>query len=402
MNPTRETVSPVAHREPASSIAYWKILLAASTTDTTESELSGIRSLLASAVERPIEWDRVLRLADDHGVSSLLYQNLARAGDGVPSEVLAALRRRYERNIHKSLFLMRELIRIMDTLEPLGIEVIPYKGVVLSEVYYGDMAMRQAGDIDLFVRTKNVARIRGAVRELGYMERVAIPEEAEEEFIASGYECSFDSAAGRGVLEVQWALQPRFYAVDFDMEGMFTRAVRVRAAGREVKTPAPEDLLLVLAVHTAKHVWDRLIWLCDIAQILKRENLDWDWVQGRAAELGVRRILHVTLLLANKLLAIPIPEPIERNVVADRDARALADEIGRSLAEGVSYDVQSVGYFRLMMRVRERRVDRWRFFTRLAFTPGPGEWETVRLPKVLFPLYRLVRLARLSTRWVRR
>ena len=150
----------------------------------------------------------------------------------------------------------------------MGIEAIPYKGIVLSEVYYGDMALRQSGDMDLFVRRHDVRRINSAIRQVGYILRVPIPEDAAEDYLASGYECTFDSPAGRNLLELQWALQPRFYAVDFDMDGLFERSVNVTVAGRRVKTPSPEDLLLVLSVHAAKHVWGRLIWLCDIAQIL--------------------------------------------------------------------------------------------------------------------------------------
>jgi hypothetical protein len=168
-----------------------------------------------------------------------------------------------------------------------------------------------------------------------------------------------------------------------------------------VKTPSPEDLVLVLSVHAAKHVWGRLLWICDIAQIIKLENLDWNLVGRRARKFGIERILHVTLLLAKRLLAAPLPEAIEGVASADRDAQALADEIGLSLARGVSYDVESISYFRLMMRLRERSADRWRFLTRLTFTPGPGEWEAVRLPKILFPIYRGVRLARLAGRLVR-
>jgi hypothetical protein len=196
-------------------------------------------------------------------------------------------------------------------------------------------------------------------------------------------------------------LQPRFYAVDFDMDGLLERAVHAAVAGRTVKTPSPEDLLLVLSVHAAKHVWERLIWLCDIAQILKRENLDWDWVQARVRQFGIERILHITLLLANHLLTAPIPAAIEEVTAEDRAARAFADKIAGDVARGVSYGEEQVSYFRLMMQLRERKADRLRFLTRLTFTPGPGEWGTVRLPKPLFPLYRVVRLARLASRFAR-
>jgi hypothetical protein len=185
------------------------------------------------------------------------------------------------------------------------------------------------------------------------------------------------------------------------MDGLFERAVSVTVAGREVKTPSAEDLLLVLSVHAAKHVWGRLIWLCDIVQILQRENLNWEWVQAQARELGIERILHVTLWLAKQLLAAKIPAAIEASMVEDRAARALADEIAANMARGVSYDVEQISYFRLMMRLRERRADRLRFLARLAFTPGPGEWEAVRMPRVLFPLYRVVRLLRLAGRLAR-
>jgi hypothetical protein len=375
----------------------WDLLLAASCVDAREGDLGRIRGLL----EKPVEWEAVLRLAQDHGTSSLLYRNLSGLDGVIPSPVMASLRQRYEKNVHKSLFLARELMRILECLDGLAMEVIPYKGIVLSEAYYGDMALRQSGDMDLFVRKGDVVRIKSALRDLGYTTRLVIPEEALEDYIASGYEWTFDSAAGPNLLELQWTLQPRFYAVDFDMDGLFERAVNATVAGRRVKTPSPEDLLLVLSVHAAKHVWGRLIWLCDIAQILKLENLNWDWVQSRTRELGIERILRVSLLLAYRLLGMPIPSPMENAVLADHAARALADEIAANLARGIPADIEHLSYFRFMMRLRERRGDRVRFVTRLTFTPGPGEWEAIRLPKALFPLYRLVRLARLGCRFAR-
>jgi hypothetical protein len=377
----------------------WNLLLAAGVPDCGQRELDRIRSLLKS--ESPVDWTAVLDRADRHGTSSLLYRNLSHLPGAVPSPVLALLAQRYQTNVHKSLFLTRELIRILDCLDGLGIEVLPYKGLVLSEMYYGDMALRQSGDLDLFVGKGDVARIKNAVRELGYTARVPIPEEAEQDYIASGYECTFDSGAGKNVLELQWALQPHFYAVDFDMEGLFDRAVKVTVAGRSLKTPSPEDLFLVLAVHAAKHVWGRLIWLCDIVQVLKTGNLNWNWIKHQAQELGIERILRITLNLADRFTATAIPSAIERSIKADPIAQTFADEISASVIRGVSYEEDQLSYFRLMMRLRERRADRIRFFTRLAFTPGPGEWETVRLPKSAFPLYRLVRLARLAARFAR-
>ena len=365
----------------------WRLLLASCAADPGEKNLA-----------REVDWEVLLRLAERHGMASLLYRTAKSWGDAVPSGVQERLRQSYERNVRTSLLLGAELSRILDCLDATGIEAMAYKGLILSEDYYGDMALRQAGDMDLFVRKRDLARVKSAVLELGYILRSPIPAAAEADYIASGYEYAFDSGAGKHLLEVQWALQPRFYAVDFDMEGLFERAMKKTVAGRGVKTLAAEDLLLVLAVHAAKHVWGRLIWLCDIARILQRDQLDWEAVQRRARELGIERILHVTLLLTRRFGLAEIPAAMEETARGDRAAQALAEEIAEGVVSGVSYDPEQVSYFWLMMRLRERRRDRMRFLTRLALTPGPGEWDVVRLPRIFSPLYRVVRMGRLAAR----
>jgi hypothetical protein len=374
----------------------WTLLLACCASQTPQT-LDRIRTML----QQPVRWASVIALADQHGTTSLLYECLARIGEEIPGDEIRPLKQRYQTNLHKALLVAKELIRILERLEVLGVEVMPYKGVALAETVYGDIALRQPGDIDLLIRPEDWPRIKDAVRELGYTPHAPLSAAEERAYLRSGYECAFDSATGRNLLEVQWALQPRFYAVDIDMEGLFQRAVTVTVAGRRMKTPSPEDLLLVLSLHAAKHVWNRLIWLCDIARIVNLPNLDWDRILSQARELGIVRILGVTLLLANCLLETAIPTAVESELSGDRMASALADKIAPNIAGRTSYDTESLAYFRLMMRLRERRRDRVRFLQRLTFTPGPGEWSAVRLPASLFPLYRLVRLSRVAVKLAR-
>ena len=84
----------------------------------------------------------------------------------------------------------------------------------------------------------------------------------------------------------------------------------------------------------------------------------------------------------------------------DSEIECLA-EAGRQLLIGSSeYNVESIDYFRLMVRLRERFQDKFRFLARLIFTPSVGEWSTIRLSGWLFPLYRGIRLIRLMTRFL--
>lgn len=380
----------------STSDAEWSLLLAACSDNIQPREpehiLSGCRS---------VRWRVLFDLAERHGVHPLLCQTLLKAGDAVPPAEARTLKQLQQTNVHKALFLARELIRIVDKLSDNGIEILPYKGVALAEAIYGDIALRKAGDIDLLIHAKDLSRVRHAVRELGYVPHEDFSEAQERAYVKSGYEHAFDGAAGRNLLEVQWAIQPRFYAVDFDQEALFQRAVALTVAGHTLKGPSAEDLFIILALHAAKHVWGRLIWLCDLARISRLPSLDWKWIGTQAKELGISRILRVTLLLNRDLLSMEIPAPADAAIPLDATAGALANEIQKHITSARTYDVESFSYFRLMLSLRENGADRLRFLSRLIFTPGPSEWSAVRLPQPLFSLYRMVRLGRLARRLVR-
>jgi len=377
--------------------AEWSLLLAACSTIPSQEKAECLRSLL----REPIRWEHLVELADRHGTQPLLYQALAGVADALPAEHLQSLKQMYQTNLHKALFLSRELIRIVDQLATLGIEALPYKGLALAEVAYGDIALRHAGDIDLLIRPRDFPRVRDAVRELGYVPHLALSEAQERAYLKTGYECAFDGVAGPNLLEVQWAIQPRFYAIDFDMDRLFQRAVTVSVAGRPMKTPSSEDLLLVLSAHAAKHVWGRLVWLCDIARIISLPNLNWEWIGAQARDLGIMRVLRVTMALAELLLSTNIPSAARTEIPREPAESTLTEEIQSHVLGEATCSVESPDYFRLMLQLRERPADRMRFLQRLILTPGPGEWDAVHLPDPLFPMYRLVRLTRLAARLIR-
>ena len=375
----------------------WSLLLAACSGTAGPERHERIRSLLGEA----IRWKVLFDLSNRHGVQPLLSQALAEIGGAVPAGEMRLLEQRWQTNLHKALLLSRELIRIVDCLSALGIDTLAYKGLALAEFVYGDIALRQAGDIDLLIRPRDLSRVRGALHDLGYTPQASLSEAEQRAYLKSGYECVFDAPAGRNLLEVQWAIQPRFYAIDFDMDALFRRAVGITVAGYAMKMPSQEDLLLLLAAHASKHVWARLLWLCDTTRIMSLPTLDWSWIGSQAKELGIVRILRVIMLLANRLLGAAIPPAAQASLPRDPAAPAVADEIQTHIVNDASYDIESLAYFRLMMRLREKPADRLRFLHRLVFTPGPGDWHAVHLPSPLFPLYRMVRLSRLATRLVR-
>ncbi len=116
--------------------------------------------------------------------------------------------------------------------------------------------------------------------------------------------------------------------------------------------------------------------------------------------MGIARILGVSFWLVKNVLRAEIPKAAEEMIEADPRVPALGSEFAARLARDATYDFESTEYFRLILKLRERPVDRLRYLWRLVWTPGAGEIAAVRLPEVLFPLYRIVRIGRLIRKLV--
>jgi len=182
---------------------------------------------------------------------------------------------------------------------------------------------------------------------------------------------------------------------------MLARARPVELCGRAVPSLTPEDLLLCLIVHGAKHAWTRLCWLSDIAYLIQRAEIDTDILRQRAEHWRIARITRIGLFLTQWVLGTELPQPLERWIQQDAAASGLAGTLARNLFHDKKISTESLGYFNLFARQREDVRDRVRLFARLATTSTLSEWRSVRLPEPLFPLYGAVRAWRLGHRFVR-
>ena len=353
---------------------------------------------LANWTLSAINWSEWLRLAEHHGVLPLAAQNLTQYAHGLPPEIAGALRSGYEANLRRSLWFTAELARILRHFEGAQLRAVPYKGPVLAQSLYGDPALRSFSDLDFLISPADFERAKQALAEIGYRPTANLTAPVERLWLRTGYERSFGSDAGKHLVELQWALQPYLYGVDLRVEDLLVRAGRTIVGGRESPCLSAEDSLLAMCLHAAKHLWTRLIWLSDIAETLRTPTIDYALAFSRARALGIARILGISFWLVRSVFHSELPKPAEEMISADPQVPALGREFAERLARGAAYDFESTEYFRLIMKLRERRGDRWRYLWRLVWTPSVGDVAAVRLPEPLFPLYRIVRIGRLLRR----
>ena len=349
---------------------------------------------------KSLDWPALFQLAEHHGVLPLVAYNLLHHLPDVPEDISQSLRSAYEANSQRSLWFAGELARLLEHFTKREIRTIPFKGSVLAQSAYGDLGLRSFFDLDFLISPAQFEQAKQALAEIGYHPAQAISAAVERLYLQTGYERSFDGAGGKNLIELQWSLLPYFYAIDsrasgFRIENLFDRASRVRLGEAEVPCLSPEDSLIALCLHAAKHLWTRLIWVADIAQTLSLPQLDFSAIASRAQSLGIMRILGVSCRLAEKLLGAALPGTANDLPVHDAEVLKIAEEREARLAGSATYDFDSAGYFLQLWKLRERQRDRCRYLWRLAWTPGPGEIAAVKLPEALFPLYRVVRLGRL-------
>ena len=351
------------------------------------------------------DWDVFLRLAEHHGVTALVARNLVQHARGLPPEIERALKAAYDANLRRNLWFAAELARIVTHFEKTQLRVIPYKGPVLAQSVYGDLGLRNFSDLDLLISPADFARAKQALAEIEYRPAQGLAPAIERLWLRTGYECAFDGPAGKNLVELQWRLLPRFYAVDrrsadFQVDDLLARAGRIDVCGAGIPCLSPEDCLLALCLHAAKHLWTRLIWVADIAQSLRDTGIDWAVVVARASELGIARILGVSFWLAEELAGATLDSAALELIARDPEVAPLGQLYAARMARAATYDFESSDYFRQILKLRERRSDRWRYLWRLVWTPGPGEVAAVALPEILFPLYRVVRIGRLLRKLV--
>ncbi len=372
-----------------------------------EALLLGLRSArdpaaiprLAALFQGPFDGAGLVRLALEHGVLPLLQRNLEALGELVPAPVARLLAENARRCAWRGLQLTGELVELLELFAARGIQALPYKGPALAAGAYGGVDRRQFGDLDLLLDRRDVLRAKEVLSDRGYRPQRQLDAAQERAYLAKRYAYSFGREEDRMWVELHWRVLPRHFRPRLDFDVLWRRAGKETIGGRQVRAPSLEDHLLVLCLHAAKHRWQLLLWLCDVAELLdrRRAELDWRQIARRARRQGAERRLLVTLLLAREHLAVEIPDRLTARIAADPAARRAAESVG-CIVPRTPEATDRFGVDRLQLGLLERFRDRACFlspYLRRRLRPTARDRAWLPLPRPLRFLQVLVRPIRL-------
>lgn len=264
----------------------------------------GIADRVQTLLRQDLDWHYLVQTALHHRVIPLLYRSLIQLCPGsTPKGTLRELQHRYRANTRRNLYVAAELIKLIDWLETHGITAIPYKGPVIAIVAYGNLSLRQFGDLDILVHQRDYLRTRNLL--LAHTYRLAAD---------WGWECSLIHDTHRICIDLHRGITSEKFPVRLPFERFHKRLEQVSIAGGKINTFCAEDMLIILCIQLAKDGWGErpfitLSKVCDIADLLRaRPNLNWEQVIKEARRLGCQRILFLGLSVAHELLGAPVPE----------------------------------------------------------------------------------------------
>ncbi len=327
---------------------------------------------LNAQLRAPVEWTAFLELIEEHGVLGLAAIRLRECREaGVPPESLQELRERHRALVLFTLRLTAEMLRLLECFAGAGLAVLVIKGPVLSVRCYGDPGTRQYGDLDLIVRDKDILRATELMIRLGYEPRVS--QAAIQAKKAPG-EYAFRHASTKLLVEFHTESTFRYHPRPLPVEKLFGRQARLTIDAHEIPALAPEDELILICIHGAKHFWERLSYIADVAAFVPKQELDWERVKLAAAEVRAERMLYVGLQLAADVLGTLLPENIAPSVRNDPTAVRLAKQIRRWLpaAGSAPPGIVERGMFR--MRMRGGIFSGPAYLLRLSFSPTEDDW----------------------------
>jgi hypothetical protein len=360
------TLPPSGQPDLKSFESEWKVLVACASVAVDPERLTGLA--------RSVDWSRLLVLAEEHGVLAHLRKRLGELGETlVPREIRRMLVELHRAQVFSTLRMTAELFRLLELFRGKGIPALVVKGPVLAMQAYGDPSMRGYGDLDLLVRQPHIRSATELFEAAGY--QATVPLRAIDAGRIPG-QYLFTQPETKLLVELHNDLTLRYFPRRLAIEDFFARQIRVRLDAYDAPALAVEDELVLICIHGAKHLWERLIWIADVAALVSRQSsIDWGRARASAQAVGAEHMLHTGLRLAGDVLGAHLPEDVSQRVREDALAAKLVSGILRWLP-AAGYDPPGVfGRAAFRLRMRGGGFSAPAYLLRLSLSPTEEDWK---------------------------
>ena len=288
-----------------------------------------------------LDWQIVVKRSWWHRIRPLTYRHLRSQPAGlVPQGVLEELHQHASELTIRNQRLATALRDVAQMFEDSGHRALVFKGPSLAQDAYGELALRECGDLDLLIHPNDFSAVESMLRSHGFQSQWDHGESNRQVFA-----CEFERRDA--ALDVHWDLAPGWLNYHVDFTSFWCRGTPLMPNGDFFRKLAPEDAIVVLSIHGTKHWWERWRWICDVAELVNRGLItDWDELERSAQHANASRSTYLGLWLARTLLSAKLPS----DVAGRLDAVTGLPRLGSQIEHWLTHAEQANNVRRLSAR----------------------------------------------------
>ena len=334
------------------------------------------------------------QLAFTHGVFPLFYQCLKdHAADLIPKKIIQELQQQYLDIVRYNMLLSSELIHIMKLLHDNDIAALAFKGPTLAQMAYGDITLRQYGDLDVLVQKKDIYRVDSLLKTQGYQRALKLTPSQEKIWFARAHDLGLYHPDKGVHFEMHWSLMNEDHPIQLELGKIWDNPNPVIINQQRINTFANEELLLYLLVHGSKHLWERIEWVKDIDLLLQSRELDWQKTLEEVQGSDFEKMFFLGLYLASQLFATEFPSMVTKRMAAYKELPNLSDAIIAKKWSDQNPDGLTSNLSRTytMLQLFPDLKKRLLYLHNIFLRPSFNEYWLIDLPRSLHWLYYFIR-----------
>lgn len=283
----------------------------------------GIRHIDHLNVERlkmlyeELDDNDILEEARLNGVASIIGHTLTKILDD-PEDIPSHWQNEYDIIALRISKYMSELEKVATLLSEHNIDLLALKNSGITIGLYPHYGACPMGDVDVLVSKKNFRQAHALLTEHGYTLKFRSPLEEvniQEAELGGGAEYSVQLEDGEHLwFELQWRpvagrwIQPE---QEPKVDDLIERSVAIDNS--KVRLLSPEDNLIQVSLHTAKHTFVRAPGFrlhTDVDRVVTEQPVDWDIFVERVKTLKTKTAVFFSLAMAKSLLGTEIPDSV--------------------------------------------------------------------------------------------
>jgi hypothetical protein len=326
-----------------------ELVLRSSVINPTEKDIEKINEVISY----DLDWGYFLYLCTHHRVIPLVWRTLSELNliNYVENHVRRVMKSAVNGIAFQNKAVFKEVERINELLYEKGIKTILLKGCNLAPFVYGDIALRQFGDIDILVRIEDIQTITKILEDEGYIQGFldvnstsVTPATREEKLfkrlntheIVEFIKLNPDINCPYFMIDINfsiiWRGSDNTKKV-FDCSQLIESAQRKSIDSLSMYCISPEYQVVQLAAHLYSEAvffcfhsnWYRdksdlnLIKFCDINELIHSSKIDWDHLYELVKNLNMDEAVYYSLTLLKKLFPMSIPDTFLSRFEFDED-----------------------------------------------------------------------------------